>query len=109
MTNDKPKKLLNVYVFYGRNKIGLTPRWCIGFDIQAPNDIINRLNLIRFVNADKNPENWITRDGNTYPVVLLTGIMDLHDFSSTNRGYIVCLNAIKEITQKELKINIEAR
>ncbi len=99
---------LDVYVFYGNSQKYLDSRWCVGFDFpqaQVP-QIINWINTqTRFANADMDPMSWYDKNGNSYSIVMLTGIMDQRLTAETaellNKMVTLCLEAIRNATFRE--------
>ncbi len=96
---------LDVYVFYGSSQKGLESRWCVGFDYpqKQVSNIINLLNNgQKPVIADNNPKNWHDKNGNSYSVVMLTGIMDLEPSEELQKRVNLCLNTIRDVTDRNL-------
>ncbi len=99
---------LDVYVFYGSSQKGLASRWCVGFDFPQAHvtQIINWLNTqIRFANADKDSMSWHDKNGNSYSIVMLTGIMDQQLTAETTellkKTVSLCIDAIGNTTFRE--------
>ncbi len=94
---------LDVYVFYGSSRIGLESRWCVGFDFPNATQFIDFLNTQdRFITADKNPQNWQDKNGNSYSIVMLTGIMEYEPSEELQRRVGLCLNTISNATARNL-------
>lgn len=98
---------LDVYVFYGSSRIGLESRWCVGFDFPNATQFIDFLNTQdRFITADKNPQNWQDKQGNTFSVVMLTGITEPVHSSELDEMINQCLKIIHNTTFRQLKPHI---
>ncbi len=102
---------LDVYVFYGSSQKGLDSRWCVGFNFPQTQvtQIIDWLNTqIRFANADKDPMSWHDKNGNSYSIVMLIGIMDERLTAGTtelfNKRVSLCLDAISNATFRQLNL-----
>lgn len=102
---------LDVYVFYGSSQKGLDSRWCVGFNFPQAQvtQIIDWLNTqIRFANADKDPMSWHDKNGNSYSIVMLIGIMDERLTAGTtelfNKRVNLCLDAISNATFRQLNL-----
>lgn len=100
---------LDVYVFYGSSQKGLESRWCVGFDITNALQLINLLNRqAPFINADNFPQNWFDKNGTSYSVVMLTGVMEHKPIEESaellNQRITLCLNAIKNTTARNLNL-----
>lgn len=96
---------LDVYVFYGSNQNGLDSRWCVGFDCpqEQVSNIINLLNNgQKPIIADNNPKNWHDKNGNSYSIVMLTGIMEYEPSEELQRKVNLCLNTIRDATARNL-------
>ena len=99
---------LNVYIFYGNNKKGLESRWCVGFNFPYSKQLIDTLNSQnRFINADQNSQNWKDKNGNSYPIVILTGIMESEITEEITKLFndriTICLNSIENSTSRKVK------
>ena len=99
---------LDVYVFYGSSQKGLESRWCVGFNDPNANCLIEMLTIQdRFVFVDSVPQSWITKNGNSYSVVLYTGVTEPQLAKETVKQLLVqrvnsCLNAIFNTTFRKL-------
>ncbi len=96
---------LDVYVFYGSSQKSLQSRWCVGFDYpqEQVSSIINLLNNgQKPVVADKDSQSWKDSNGNSYSVVMLTGIMDPKPSEELQKRVNLCLNTIRDTTARNL-------
>lgn len=94
---------LNIYVFYGSSRKGLTDRWCIGFNHPNSSHLIEMLNIQHsLVIADKEPQGWVTAEGNSYSVILLPGVINPKPTQELNQRVIICLEAIQKVTFRKL-------
>ncbi len=97
---------LDVYVFYGSSQKGLDSRWCVGFDYPQAAQIINLLNTqIRLANADKDSMSWRDKNGKSYSVVMLTGIMGSEPSGELQKRGDLCLAAIQKVTARGLSVH----
>jgi hypothetical protein len=93
---------LDVYVFYGRSLKGLSSRWCIGFNHANSTQLIERLNTQNpFVVADKEPQGWVTANGQSYSVILLPGVLEKEPSEELNRRVGQYLQIIQEVTSRK--------
>lgn len=94
---------LDIYVFYGNSRKELTDRWCVGFDHPNSVHLIEKLNIQHpLVIAAKEPQDWITADGNSYSVILLPGVIDPKPSQELNQRVTLCLEAIQNVTFRRL-------
>ncbi len=103
---------LDIYVFYGSSQKGLESRWCVGFDYpqEQVSNIINSLNNgQKPVFADKDPESWKDKNGYSYSVVMLTGVMEPEPTEDTlelfDQRVFICFNTITNTTLRKLTVN----
>lgn len=103
---------LDVYVFYGSSRKGLPSRWCVGFNClpQQVQKLIAILNTQGpLVNADNNPQNWQDKSGNSYSIVMHTGVMEPEltedALKLLDQMVSICLNTIQNTTFRKSKVN----
>lgn len=97
---------LDVYIFYGSNRHGLSDRWCIGFDYPCTKDFIVRLSSVYFsVDADNNPQYWETADGRSYSVILTIAVSKTEQPQEWNQRVQRCLKAIEIATYRKLNLH----
>lgn len=99
---------LNIYVFYGSSQKGLQSRWCVGFDYpqEQIDQIINLLNTqIRLANADKDSSSWHDKNGTSYSVVILTGVLEQEQSEELEKRVNLCLTAIQNVTARKLAVH----
>lgn len=106
INNGYIKPPLDVFIFYGSRK-GLESRWCVGFDSQDASNLIDQLNTQGpFVQADKDSKLWNDKNGKSYSVVMLTGIMEQKPTNESigllKKRVELCLNAIHNTTARRL-------
>ena len=96
---------LDVYVFYGSSQKGLQSRWCVGFNYPQE-QVYNITNLLnngqKPVIADKDPQSWKDKHGNSYSIVMLTSVAE-HKLSEECKKQVnLCLDIITNITGRKL-------
>lgn len=97
---------LDVYVFYGSSQNGLESRWCIGLNITNASQLIDLLNRQGpLINADKSPQNWSDKNGVSYSVVMLTGILKQEQSEGLEKSVNLCLTAIQNITARKFTVH----
>lgn len=100
---------VEVYVFQGRSKIGLSDRICIGINLRQKfvKEFIERMNTVRTINADCNPQNWIDMNYDTYSVIVfpVCNGMDLNDEYNKERLNFT-LDAISKQLMRKLKVTV---
>lgn len=98
---------LDVYIFYGYSQKGLASRWCVGFNHPDANHVIEALNIQgSLVIADKDSQNWKTKDGNFYSVVLLSKVLEIKQYSKFEQRVNLYLRAIQNVTARKLNIQV---
>ena len=94
---------LEVYVFYGSSRKGLPARWCIGFNYPDSEQLIDMLNIQNpLVIADKDPQSWVTANGQSYSVILLPGVLEAEPSENLEQKVNLCLQAIQTVTSRKL-------
>lgn len=96
---------LDIYVFYGNSQKDLESRRCAGFNYpqEQVSNIINLLNNgQKPVIADNNPENWQDKNGKSYSIVMLTGIMEYEPSKELQKRADLCLSTINDATARNL-------
>ncbi len=97
---------LDVYVFYGSSQNGLENRWCVGLDITNASQLIDLLNRQGpLINADSSPQNWSDKNGVSYSVVMLTGILKQEQSEELEKSVNLCLTAIHNITARKFTVH----
>lgn len=97
---------LDVYIFYGSSQKDLQSRWCVGFNSSNASQLIDLLNTQGpFIIADKNPKNWQDKNGKSYSIVMLTGIMEHEPSEELIKGAKLCLTAIQNVTTRKLTVH----
>lgn len=99
---------LDIYVFYGSSHKGLPSRWCVGFDYPQAQvaQLIDFLNTqVRLANADKDPSSWYDKNGASYSVVMLTGIMEHEPSEELKKRVNLCLDTIRDVTARTLTVH----
>jgi hypothetical protein len=97
---------LDVYVFYGRSQKDLQSRWCVGLDITNASQLINLLNRQGpLINADNSPQNWFDKNGTSYSVVMLTGVLEQKQTEELEKRVNLCLSAIQNVTARKLTVH----
>lgn len=99
---------LNISVFWGIHKDGLQSQWCIGFNFppQQTQKLIEILNTQGpLIIANNNPQNWQDTNGNSYSIVMLTGITEHELSEKLQEGAKLCLNTIENVTARKLTIH----
>lgn len=97
---------LNAYVFYGSNQKGLESRWCVGLDITNATKLIDLLNRQgSLINADNSPQNWFDKNGTSYSVVMLTGVLEQEQSEELEKRVNLCLTAIQNVTARKLSVH----
>ena len=90
---------LDVYIFYSSSQKSLQSRWCVGLDITNASkliDLLNRQNPL--INADTSPQNWSDKNGSSYSVVMLTGVLEQEQSEELKKRVNLCLAAIQNVT-----------
>lgn len=97
---------LDIYVFYGSSHIGLESRWCVGLDITNATKLIDLLNRQGpHINADNSPQNWSDKNGTSYSVVMLTGVLEQEQSEELEKRVNLCLSAIQNVTARKLTVH----
>ena len=97
---------LDVYVFYGSSQKGLESRWCVGFDYPNADHLIEMLNIQnRFVVADKDPQSWVTADGQSFSIVLLPCVLEPEQSSELEKRVNRYLSAIQNVTARKINVH----
>lgn len=90
---------MDVYLFYGNSKKNSLSRWCIGFDYPNAEDLIKELNIQEpFVAADHNPQNWVTKDGQSYSIILPFGVSETEQSNEWSQLVNRYLQVIEKVT-----------
>lgn len=94
---------LDVFIFYGSSQIELESQWCVGFNFPNATQYIDFINTQeRFITADRNPQNWQDKQGNTYSVVMLTGVMESELSEECKEKVNLLLDVIANTTSRKL-------
>lgn len=97
---------LDVYIFYGSSQKDLPSRWCVGLDITNASQLINLLNRQDpLINADNSPQNWFDKNGTSYSVVMLTGVLEQGQSEELEKRVNLCLSAIQNATARKLTVH----
>lgn len=97
---------LDVYVFYGSSQKGLQSRWCIGFNHPNANRLTEALNTQGpLIIADRDSQTWKNRDGKSYSVVLLSGVLEPTLSPESEQRITLCLNAIQNVTARKINVH----
>lgn len=97
---------LDVYVFYGSSQKGLPSRWCVGLDITNASQLIDLLNRQGpLINADNSPQSWFDKNGTSYSVVMLTGVLEQEQSEELEKRVNLCLSAIQNVTARKLTVH----
>lgn len=97
---------LDIYVFYGSSQKGLESRWCVGLDITNASQLIGLLNRQGpLINADNSPQSWFDKNGTSYSVVMLTGVLEQEQSEELEKRVKLCLSAIQNVTARKLTVH----
>ena len=93
-------------MFYGSNQKGLQSRWCIGFNHPNADRLIETLNTQGpLILADRDSQSWKTKDGKSYSVVLLLGVLEPTQSPELEQRVNLCFNAIQNVTARKINFH----
>ncbi len=97
---------LDVYVFYGSNQNGLDSRWCVGLDTTNASQLIDLLNRQGpLISADNSPHDWSDKNGASYSVVMLTGVLEQEQSEELEKRVNLCITTIQNVTARKLSVH----